>query len=66
MTSNHINMDINWFYGPKKIRKRLLLGDLKKKILDGGGGHLENGRLLNYDDPLVRVMKAIFLFNLSR
>ena len=30
MTSNHINMDINGFYGPKNIRKSLLLGDLKK------------------------------------
>ena len=31
MTSNHINMDINGFYGPKNIRKSLFLGDLKKK-----------------------------------
>ena len=23
----------------------------KKNIQDGGGGHLENGRLLNYADP---------------
>ena len=30
MTSNHINMDINVFYGPKNIRKKLLLGDLEK------------------------------------
>ena len=30
MTSNHINMDINGFYGPKNIRKSLLLGDLEK------------------------------------
>ena len=30
MTSNHIDMDINGFYGPKNIRKSLLLGDLKK------------------------------------
>ena len=30
MTSNHINMDINGFCGPKTIRKSLLLGDLEK------------------------------------
>ena len=30
MTSNHINMDINGFYGPEIIRKSLLLGDLEK------------------------------------
>ena len=46
----------------KNIRKSLLLGGLKKmeKIQDGGGGHLENGRLLNYADPFTRVMEAIF------
>ena len=61
MTSNHINMDINGFYGPKNIRKSLLLGDLKKKkIQDGGGGHLENGRLLDYADTFARDMEAKF------
>ena len=60
MTSNYINMDINGFYGPKNIRKSLLLGDLKKKIQDGGGGYLENGRLLKYADPFARVMEANF------
>ena len=29
MTSNHINMDINGFFGPKNIGKSLLLGDLE-------------------------------------
>ena len=62
MTSNHINMDINGFYGPKNIRKSLLLGDLEKnvKIQDGGGGHLGNGRLLTYADPFARDMEANF------
>ena len=59
-TSNHINMDIDGFYAPKNIRKSLLLGDLKKKIQDGGGGNLENGRLLNYAHPFTRVMEATF------
>ena len=55
-------MDINGFYGPKHIRKCLLLGDLEKmkKIQDGGGGHLKNGRLLNFDHPFARVMEAKF------
>ena len=30
MTSNHIDMDINGFYGPRNIIKSLLLGDLEK------------------------------------
>ena len=30
MTSDHINMDINGFSGPKNIRKNVLLGDLVK------------------------------------
>ena len=30
MTSNHMNIDINGFYGPKNRRKSLLLGDLEK------------------------------------
>ena len=30
LTLDHINMDINVFYGPKNIRKSLLLGDLEK------------------------------------
>ena len=30
MTSNHINMDINGFSGPKNIRKSILLDDLVK------------------------------------
>ena len=30
MTSDHINMDINGFSGPKYIRILLLLGDLEK------------------------------------
>ena len=30
MTSDHINMDINGFSGPKNIRQSVLLGDLVK------------------------------------
>ena len=31
-----------------------------EKIQDGGGGHLENGRLLDYADTFARDMEAKF------
>ena len=68
MTSNHKNMDINGFSGPKNIRKSLLLGDLKKKqkIQDGGGDHLENGRLLKYAHPFTMYVGARYFIQPSR
>ena len=45
MTSDHINMDINGFSGPKNIRKSVLLDDLVKiqKFKIAAAAILKNG-----------------------